>query len=38
MIEKPKEHGEEIFDIFAAFMEQGKSLGQNLGQKKAPLK
>ncbi|MEI5991154.1 hypothetical protein A5881_002687 [Enterococcus termitis] len=33
-----KEDEEETADIFAAFMEQGKSLGQNLGQKKSPLK
>lgn len=33
-----KEDEEETADIFAAFMEQGKSLGQNLGQKKSLLK
>ena len=33
-----KEDEEETADIFATFMEQGKSLGQNLGQKKSPLK
>lgn len=28
---------EETADIFASFIEQGKILGQNLGQKKSPL-